>query len=188
MYFILFFILIFIAVCWICSKLIIRGIEKDFNNKEKYNKKAQMKLISKTIDKLDGNQFEQFCVKLLTMNNYKAEQTKATRDGGKDIILKTKKEKIFIECKHYAENNKINTTHIHKLISACTVDNVRHGIFITTSNYTADAIELANDSKLVKIDLLYKDDLLHLCNNIDRNRLLEWLGYDESYIKGVCRA
>lgn len=172
MYFLLSFIFVFIFMCWLGSKYIIYCNRKLYNNID-YDKENILKELSYKIDYMDGFEFEEFCYKVFKANGYKAKLTPKTNDGGKDIILKRDNNTIYVECKHYAEENKITVNLIHKLISACTVDNISHGIFITTSSYTSSAVDLKNKSRSLKIDLWYKDDILRLCNNIDNNILIQ---------------
>lgn len=170
MYFLLSFILVFILVCWLGSQSIIRNDKKLYKNID-YDKKNILKELSHKIDKMDGFEFEEFCYRVFKGNGYKAKLTPKTNDGGKDIILKKDNQTIYVECKHYAEENKITVNLIHKLISACTIDSVKRGIFITTSSYTKSAIELKSKSKYISLDLWYKDDILNLCDKMDYNAL-----------------
>lgn len=186
MLFILVCLGIFIIVCWIASELIIRKNYKDNHDIEKYSINKQLKLLSDAIDGLDGFEFENFCTYMFKLGGLNAKVTKRTNDGGKDIILKDKNGIVYVECKHYAEENKITVNLIHKLISACTVDNVTRAIFITTSTYTSSSIELAKKCKTINIELWYKDDILNLCRKIDRLELLEWLGYDRNEVLKYC--
>jgi restriction system protein len=186
MYFILSIFLVFISGCWLSSEYMIRKNYKNNNNAEKYNLNRQLKLISESIDTLDGYQFEEFVAVLFRLKGLKANVTSKTRDGGKDVIVKDKQGIMYIECKHYAEENKITVNLIHKLISACVVDNVRRAIFITTSNFSYEAISLAKRCKQVDIKIWYKSDLLDICKYIDRMQLLEWLGYDKDEVLRYC--
>lgn len=183
---ILVFIIVFIIVCWIGSELIISSNNKDIHDVKKYSINKQLKLLSDAIDNLDGFQFESFCTKVLNLNGYKAITTPSTRDGGKDIIIKDKHGTIYVECKHYAENNKISSNFIHKLVSACVIDNVKRAIFITTSSYNKESIKLVKKCKAVDIDIWYKDDVLDLCKKIDMLELLEWIGYDRNEVVKYC--
>ncbi|NRU52526.1 restriction endonuclease [Clostridium beijerinckii] len=186
MVFILGLFIVFILLCWIASECMTRSNYKNRNNPVKYSLNKQLKLISDAIDNLDGFQFESFCTYMFQLGNFKAKTTPKTNDGGKDIILKDKDGLIYVECKHYNENNKITVNLIHKLISACTVDGIRRGIFITTSLYTSSSIELVEKCDSVDIQIWYKDDLLNFCTNIDRIELLEWLGYDKDEVLKYC--
>ena len=186
MLFILVCLSVFIIVCWIASELIIRKNYKDNHDIEKYSINKQLKLLSDAIDGLDGFEFEEFITKAFNLGGIKAKTTPKTRDGGKDIIINSKDGTVYVECKHYAEGNKISTNFIHKLISACVVDGVHKALFITTSTYNRDSIALIKKCKVVDIDIWYKDDVLEFCKGIDRLELLEWLGYNRDEVMKYC--
>lgn len=186
MYFILGIVIIFIVLCWISSEYITHSNYKNENDTVKCSINRQLKLLSNAIDSMDAFQFEEFIAILFNMNGFKAKTTPKTRDGGKDVIVKDKGKIIYVECKHYAEENKITVNYIHKLISACVIDNVKQGIFITTSNYSSEAIRIANKCKQVDIDIWYKCDVLDYCRNIDMLKLLEWVGYDKDEVLRYC--
>jgi len=186
MYFILGITSVFILICWMASEWIIRSNYKDSHDNRKCSINRQLKLLSDAIDSMDGFQFEEFIAILFNMNGLKANTTPKTRDGGKDVIVKDKGKITYIECKHYAEENKITVNYIHKLISACVIDNVKQGIFITTSNYSSEAIRIANKCKVVDIEIWYKSDVLDYCRKIDILELLEWVGYDRDEVLRYC--
>jgi HJR/Mrr/RecB family endonuclease len=173
-------------LCWIASEYITRSNYKNDHNPEKYSLNRQLKLLSDGIDRLDGFQFEEFVGYMFQLSGLKANTTSRTRDGGKDVIVKDKKGLIYIECKHYAEENKITVNLIHKLISACVVDNVKRGIFNTTSNYSYEALSLAERCKQVDIKIWYKSDVIDYCRKLDMMELLEWLGYDRNQVLKYC--
>jgi HJR/Mrr/RecB family endonuclease len=186
MYFILGIFCVFIILCWVGSEWIIRSNYKDSHDSKKYSTNRQLKLLSDAIDDLDGFEFEEFCAELFNLSGLKAKVTPKTRDGGKDIIIKDKNSITYVECKHYAEENKITVNYIHKLISACVIDGIKKGIFITTSNYSSEAIRIAKKCKAVDIEIWYKDDIIDFCKNIDKVELLEWLGYDRDEVLKYC--
>lgn len=186
MYFILGIISVFIFLCWIASEWIIHSNYKDGYDTKNCNINRQLKLLSDAIDQLDGFDFEEFIAHVFNMNGLKANTTPKTRDGGKDVIVKDKGKIMYIECKHYAEENKITVNYIHKLISACVIDNVKRGIFITTSNYSKESIKIANKCKVVNIEIWYKSDVLDYCKNVDMLELLEWIGYDRDEVLRYC--
>jgi HJR/Mrr/RecB family endonuclease len=186
MIFILGLFIVFILLCWIASECMTRSNCKNNHDPVKYSLNRQLKLLSDGIDGLDGFQFEEFCMYMFRLGGLKATVTPKTNDGGKDIILKDKDGTTYVECKHYNIENKITVNLIHKLISACVIDNVKRGIFITTSVYTSSSIELIEKCKSVNIDIWYKDDILEYCKKIDRIKLLEWLGYNKDEVLKYC--
>lgn len=175
MFFLFIFFMTFLLACKIGSEWLIRKDLKDYNPEERINKQALFNDIDYMISCMNGREFEEFCYFVLSQIGYKAKLTKSTRDGGKDIILYEDGQQIYVECKHYSENNHINTTHIHKLISVCVNDNIKNAIFITTSSYTKDAIELIENCKVVNIDRWYKEDIFKACNYVDIRALDDWV-------------
>jgi HJR/Mrr/RecB family endonuclease len=163
-----------------------RSNYKNKHDPNKYSLNRQLKLLSNGIDSLDGFQFESFVAYMFQLGGLKANVTSKTRDGGKDVVVKDKQGLMYVECKHYAEENKITVNLIHKLISACVVDNVKRGIFITTSNYSYEAINLAEKCKQVDIKIWYKSDVISYCRKLDVIQLLEWLGYDKTQVLKYC--
>lgn len=166
----------------VCSIIIICTYAYRFYDKyvvkkdTKGNSKLNLKLIEKHIDNMNGREFEQFVFELLQRCGYKSTMlTPATRDGGYDLSYRDKKGKVLVECKHY--NSVIPSDFIHKLISVCVCNNVERGLFITTSSYSKDCLDIIRKCKAVKIEVWDKNDILGLCEQINMTDLLEWLGY-----------
>lgn len=164
---------VFAVVLWIGNKLITQDT-LDSMQRKKLNNKENLKQIEKLIWELDGFQFEEFCSMLFSLKGIKNDLTSKTGDGGKDIILRTDKGKVYVECKHYSPKNLVSNPLIIKLIGACTVDNINKAIFITTSGYSKDAINTIDNCKSVKIDRFYMNDLLEICK-LNTSYVLNWL-------------
>jgi restriction system protein len=81
---------------------------------------------------------------------FKTQVTKASKDGGKDIIAYDGKEKIYVEVKHWKGN--VGRPAIQKLNGAMLADRVKRGYFITSSGFTKDALEYANKTNITLID------------------------------------
>jgi hypothetical protein len=124
------------------------------------------------IKDITHREFEELIAELFRSKGFDVELTKRTRDGGKDIIAITTdqlgtKLKYFIECKHYAEENKVSVDLVRALYG---VKNTRGGpnkvILATTSTFTNDAYKFASEETLSKWEI----DL------VDYNQILEWIG------------
>lgn len=88
-------------------------------------------------------EFEKFMAQLYNKLGYKAELTKATRDGGKDIILR-KPEILgdmiyYVECKHHNAKNKVGIDIIRQFTGVIETDKVNGGVVATTSFFSKDA-------------------------------------------------
>lgn len=164
---------VFAVMLWIGNRVVTQDT-LDSIQREKLNNKENLKQIEKLIWKLDGFQFEEFCSMLFSLKGVKNDLTSKTGDGGKDIILRTDKGKIYVECKHYSSKNLVSNPLIMKLIGSCTVDNINKAIFITTSGYSKEAINTIDSCKSIKIDRFYMNDLLEMCK-LNTNYVLNWL-------------
>lgn len=97
------------------------------------------------VQKVGRHEFEDVVAEIFRKQGYKVEQTKKTRDGGKDIIVFSSdklgiENKYFIECKHPDEGNKVSVSLVRE---AYGVHNTKDGpiktILVTTSRFTKDA-------------------------------------------------
>lgn len=105
--------------------------------------------------------FEQLVVELLVKMGYGGSRKDAgerigqTGDGGIDGIIKEDRlglDTIFIQAKRW--QGSVGRPEIQKFVGALQGQRARKGVFITTSYYTADAIDYASriDTKVVLID------------------------------------
>lgn len=109
----------------------------------------QIQVSPNILRNVSPRQFEEIVAELFRAKGYDVELTKRTRDGGKDIIAVSTdhfgiKLKYFIECKHYAESNKVGVDVVRALHGVKnTKDGPNKTIIVTTSSFTADAISFA---------------------------------------------
>lgn len=105
--------------------------------------------------------FEQLVIDLLVKMGYGGSRRDAgerigqTGDGGIDGIIKEDRlglDAIFIQAKRW--QGSVGRPEIQKFVGALQGQRAKKGVFITTSSYTADAIDYASriDTKVVLID------------------------------------
>lgn len=86
------------------------------------------------------------------------ELTKATRDGGSDIIASIKNAVtsflVLVECKKYSQDNKVGVGIIREVVGVHALRRPSKSIIVTTSFFSKDAI---NEAGLFKEDLELKD-------------------------------
>ncbi|WP_291566921.1 MULTISPECIES: restriction endonuclease [unclassified Clostridium] len=95
--------------------------------------------LEKIIREMQPRQFEIFCAELFKALGYFVELTPAGGDYGRDLVLNSE---IFVECKHYAENNYIGRVEVQKLLGSCRQFGVEKAIFINTGSYHQNAYEV----------------------------------------------
>lgn len=95
---------------------------------------------------LTSRKFEEVMAEIYNRLGYEVELTKATRDGGKDIIIR--KPDIlgdfiyYVECKRYSANNPVGIGIVRDLAGIINMDRVNGGIIATTSYFAKDAKDL----------------------------------------------
>lgn len=136
------------------QNIIITDINEEV---KKYFKKHPEKLFE-----LSSRKFEELVASILEDMGLDIQLTKATRDGGTDIIASIKNALtsilILVECKRYAPDNKVGVGIIRNVIGVHTLRNPSKSIIVTSSTFTKDALKEA--AKLeTKLDLKDYDDL-----------------------------
>lgn len=114
--------------------------------------------------------FENLCAKMFERMGYTAKVTPPTNDGGYDILLTKGEDKVIVECKCYSIKNKVGRPIIQKLVGANTVVMANKMIFITTSDFSVEAVSYADEAgvELVNGEALMK--LLHEHKFFDREK------------------
>jgi Holliday junction resolvasome RuvABC ATP-dependent DNA helicase subunit len=114
----------------------------------------------KAIDSLSGVDFEKVVANLLSRMGFHAEMTRASGDGGIDVIASLDKPivggRYLFQCKRFSPINLIGSPTLRDFYGAVTADRAVKGVFITTSDFTPQArefgekvgLELINFSRL----------------------------------------
>lgn len=100
---------------------------------------------------MDSRHFEELIAELFDGFGYAVELTKSTRDGGRDVIAignrKIAESKYLIECKRYAETNKVGIQPVRSLHGVVVDERATKGIIVTTSSFTTPAEEFLQRNK-----------------------------------------
>ena len=100
---------------------------------------------------LSPRQYEEVVAELLSRRGYSVELTPMSRDGGCDIYA-AKKDSVgsflyLVECKRYAPDNRVGVGLVRQLHGVVQQNRATAGILATTSFFTRDAKEFADDVK-----------------------------------------
>lgn len=121
---------------------------------------------NKAIFDLTPRQFEEFVAELMEKRGYRVDLTKATRDGGKDLIIANHADIgnfiFYVECKKYAPDNPVGVNLVRELAGTILADRVTAGIMVTSSYFSPDAIN-------------YSNQLKHQLSLIDFLKLKDWI-------------
>jgi hypothetical protein len=98
---------------------------------------------------LHPRKFEEVIAEIFFRNGFEVELTKATRDGGKDVIAIYNKlninTKYIIECKRYAKERKISLALVQRLLGVKIASSANKAILATTSSFTRDAVAFTSN-------------------------------------------
>ena len=113
------------------------------------------------LDTLSGIEFEGLIARLLERMGFTAETTKASGDGGIDIVATLDNPltggRYLIQCKRYAPDSLVGAPTVREFYGAVTADRgAAKGILITTSGYTSQAHDFAAG---LPIELIGRDRL-----------------------------
>lgn len=111
-----------------------------------YTSKSQI-----TYDDMTGEEFEKFCVVILSKNNFiNVKQTKSSGDQGVDILAEKDGIKYAIQCKCYSK--PVGNHAIQEVYSGKNYYNCHIGVVLTNQTFTESAITLANKTNILLWD------------------------------------
>ena len=139
---------------------------------------------------LSGVEFENLCSALLHKMGFEVKTTKASGDGGIDLIAwnnePLKKGKYIIQCKRY--NGTVGEPVIRDLYGVVMAERANKGVLITTGSFTTSAIRFAENKQIELIDGNSLRDLLNtyqvrIDHSVDDSQglktiLNDWFEYD----------
>lgn len=148
-------------------------LKNDNNLRDKY-----LDMINNKVNLMTGNEFEEFVEFMFSINGYKnkTQKTKASHDGGVDVILSSKHGDVYVECKRFKYGNNVGSPIVLKLIGACYVNQIQRCVVVTTSGFTTEALDIRN--KLYnRIDIEYWDmsDILNYIVKGDIYSIIKYL-------------
>jgi len=114
----------------------------------------------KYLEQTDPRKFEFLVAEIFENMGYKAEVTKGSNDGGKDIILRKNGEVRLVEVKRYCKST-VGRPLIQKLHSAIVDAQAVGGYFVTLSQFNKNAREYAQRNN---IELVDGNELIRMMN------------------------
>lgn len=104
-----------------------------------------------TYDDMTGEEFEKFCIVILSKNNFiNVKQTKSSGDQGVDILAEKDGIKYAIQCKCYSK--PVGNHAIQEVYSGKDYYNCHIGAVLTNQTFTESAITLANKTNILLWD------------------------------------
>lgn len=153
-------------------------------------------LLNKVIDQTPDF-FEQLVVDLIVAMGYggsiedAGKATKRTGDEGIDGLVKEDKlglDIIYIQAKRWQKGNVVGRPEIQKFVGALAGQGARKGIFITTSNFTKEAMDYKprNDTSIILIDGQKLVELMYEYNiGVSTEKRFEIKRLDSDYFESI---
>lgn len=133
-------------ILFLCVEIIFHRY-KTWRNKRFYNANIG------TIDKMSGEEFEEFLELHFKKEGFKAHLTPKTADYGADLVVKKGKEKIVVQAKRWNQN--VGVEAIQQVVASIKYYKADRGMVITNSKFTENAINLAKANNVTLIDRTY---------------------------------
>lgn len=122
------------------------------------------------IDKLSGEEFEDYLFNLFKNLGYEVESTPASNDYGADLIITKSNEKIVVQAKRYS--SPVGISAVQEVIGAKNYYNANKCLVVTNNYFTPNAIELAkcNNVELWDRDILIQKAILSVNPKFDKEQ------------------
>jgi hypothetical protein len=133
----------------------------------------------KEIDMMDGIKFEHFICNLFIKLGYQnVKVTKASADGGVDVIAYMDNKKVAIQCKRYGGN--VGSQAVSEVYKGKDLHKCDQALIITNSNFTQQAI---TEAKQLGILLVDRSGLKELIIKASNSNLTSTLDVEETNIQ-----
>jgi hypothetical protein len=126
------------------------------------------------LQNIDAYEFESFVAELWNTRGWETEVSQATSDMGVDIIARKSDGLVnqthVIQAKRYSEGNKVTRPNVQQYYSLRDQESADGVVVVTTSSFTSQAEEWAEEHNIKLID---GDDLLEILDENDQWALLD---------------
>lgn len=113
-----------------------------------------------TVDKMTGEEFEEFLQLHFKKEGYKTHLTPKTGDYGADLVVKKGRERIVVQAKRWKQN--VGVEAVQQAVASIKYYNAHRAMVITNNFFTENAKNLAKANKVTLID---RNDILRLTDN-----------------------
>lgn len=135
---------------------------------KKYTVKKIAKYNMNNIDKLSGEDFEEFLALKFKKLGYKVKMTPTTADYGADLVIKKDKSKIVVQAKRW--NSKVGVEAVQQVVASMKYYNADRSMVITNNYFTENAKILA---KCNEVELYDRRKLYNLIEAKNNNEILK---------------
>lgn len=148
---------------------------------KQYHKKKLLNSGIGTVDKMSGEQFEEFLLAHFKNLGYKGYTTPVTNDYGADLVIEKDKKRIVVQAKRWQGRVKIEA--VQQIVAAIQYYKANRGMVVTNSFFTKNAIQLAKSNN---IELWDRNRLIKIMNRSKGKEMAQKVVVDDT-IKNICR-
>ena len=162
--------------------------EADEIEKEEWLNNEKVEWTLNFLMSLEWKRYEEICKEFLTIKEngkLKVELTQTGADGGIDLKITDKKDKLIGvgQCKAY--NSKITVEKIRELFGIMASEKAERGYFFTTSSFTNDCVQFAQEKKIELIDGNQQIKMIKSFSQSQQNQLYK-LATEGDYTTPTC--
>ncbi len=95
--------------------------------------------------------FEELCAEAYRRKGHAVTETARGADGGVDLVLGRGSDRVFVQCKHYADRS-VGVRPVRELYGVMAAEGARAGIVITSGSFTHQAMDFARGKPLTLVD------------------------------------
>lgn len=140
-------------------------IEVVFNRYKLWRKSRYLKATLDVVDRMEGEEFEEFLEIHFKEDNYKVSLTPKTCDYGADLILKKSGIKTVVQAKRWKQ--KVGIEAVQQAVASINYYKADTSMVVTNSYFTQNAENLA---KANNVTLINRRDLSFFINHKKENR------------------
>ena len=105
----------------------------------------------KLLKDISWQQFELLIGEHFRQNGFQVTETGSGADGGIDLILKKEGQKYLVQCKHW-KAYKVGVKPVRELLGVMVSNGAAGGYFVTSGEYTVEAIKFGKANRIELID------------------------------------
>ena len=136
------------------KKEFLQTLKKEMTTAQKVNTPSEDKDLILFLRTMDPIAFERHVMSFFNRDGYPVGITPRSNDYGVDGWVKHPNGLIIVQCKRYAESNKVSRPEVQQFKGVIEEQNALKGYFVTTSYFTEGAKESASQSrKIILVDI-----------------------------------
>lgn len=114
---------------------------------------------SSDIEEMSGEDYEEYCARILEVEGWVLETTPTTGDQGVDLIASIEDFRVCIQCKRYSK--PVGNKAVQEVVAGMVHWNGTHAVVASNAGFTPSARKLANSTGVTLISELELPDLIN---------------------------